>query len=81
MYYKVSMNVYSSYKQIFNQNEGLHGRGNNEKIMWYKIATLEGVIATLEGVITTLEGVIATLEGVIATLEGVIATLEGLVIK
>ena len=38
------MNVYSSYEQIFNQNEGLHDKGNNEKIIGYKIVTLEGVI-------------------------------------
>ena len=38
------MNVYSSYKQIFNQNEGLHDRGNNGKIVGYNIATLEWVI-------------------------------------
>ena len=38
------MNVYNSYKQIFNQNEGQHDRGNNGKIIGYKIATLEGVI-------------------------------------
>ena len=38
------MNVYSSYEQIFNQNEGLHDNGNNRKIIGYKIATLEGVI-------------------------------------
>ena len=38
------MNMYSSYKQIFNQNEGLHDKGNNGKIIGYKIATLEGVI-------------------------------------
>ena len=38
------MNVYSSYEQIFNQNEGLHDKGNNGKIIGYKIATLEGVI-------------------------------------
>ena len=38
------MNVYSSYKQIFNQNEGLHDKGNNGKIIGYKIVILEGVI-------------------------------------
>ena len=38
------MNVYSSYKQIFNQNEGLYDKENNGKIIGYKIATLEGVI-------------------------------------
>ena len=49
MYFKVSMNamnVYSSYKQIFNQNESLHDGGNNGKIIGFKIATLEGVIIT-----------------------------------
>ena len=38
------MNEYTSYKQIFNQNEGLHNRRNNGKIIRYKRATLEGVI-------------------------------------
>ena len=38
------MNVYSSYKQIFNQNEGQHDKENNGKIIRYKISTLEGVI-------------------------------------
>ena len=46
------MNVYSSYKQIFNQNEGLHDKGNNGKIYRiqdsnirrsnYKIAIVKG---------------------------------------
>ena len=44
IYYKVSKNVYSSYKQIFNKNEGLHNRGYNGKIVGYKIATLKWVI-------------------------------------
>ena len=30
--FKVSMNLYNSYKQIFNQNEGIPDRRNNEKI-------------------------------------------------
>ena len=38
------MNVCSINEQIFNQNEGLHDKGNNGKIIGYKIATLEGVI-------------------------------------
>ena len=38
------MNLYSSYQQIFNQNEGLHDKENNGKVIGYKIATLEGVI-------------------------------------
>ena len=38
------MNVYISYKQIFNQNEGLHDKGNNGKIIGYTTVTLEGVI-------------------------------------
>ena len=38
------MNVYSSYEQIFNQNEGLYDKGINGKIIGCKIATLEGVI-------------------------------------
>ena len=38
------MNEYTSYKQIFKQNEGLHDKGNNGKIIGYNIATLEGVI-------------------------------------
>ena len=38
------MNVYSSYKQIFNQNKSIHDGGNNGKIIMYNIATLEGLI-------------------------------------
>ena len=38
------MNEYTSYKQIFNQNEGLYDKGDNGKIIGYKTATLEGVI-------------------------------------
>ena len=38
------MNEYTSYKLIFNQNEGLHCKGNNGKIIRCKTATLEGVI-------------------------------------
>ena len=43
------MNVYSSYEQIFNQNEGLHDKGDNGKIIGYKIRRSNYIIAIAKG--------------------------------
>ena len=41
--------MYSSYKQIFNQNEGLHDRGNNGKTVGYNIRKSNYKVAIAKG--------------------------------